>query len=138
MKNALKYGLMVGAITGVYIFIMHLLGVYHQTTGGPFNIHWLEYIYVLVPFTVLFLGIRNFRNNYNGGRLEFFEGIMEGFKIIIVGFVLYAAVGAIYMQYSGSTMLTLDYFQRIGAAGIIAVVVNVIVSLALMNKQHNL
>ncbi|MEJ6981140.1 DUF4199 domain-containing protein [Pedobacter sp. P351] len=138
MKNGLKYGLLIGALTGVWIMFMHLLGVYDQAKSGPFNIHWMEYLSVFIPFTGLYLGIKNYRNNINGGKLEFIEGLMEGFKILLIGFVLYMAVSALYMQYSGSTLLTMDYYQRIGGAGIVGILFNIVVSLLLMNKQHNL
>lgn len=138
MKNGLKYGLLIGGLTGVWIFLMHMLGVYDQAKSGPFNIHWMEYISVFIPFTGLYLGIKNYRNNINGGKLEFIEGLMEGFKILLIGFVLYMAISAIYMQYSGSTLLTMDYYQRIGAAGIVGILFNIVVSLLLMNRQHNL
>ena len=138
MKNGLKYGLLIGALTGVWIMFMHLLGVYDQAKSGPFNIHWMEYLSVFIPFTGLYLGIKNYRNNINGGKLEFIEGLMEGFKILLIGFVLYMAVSALYMQYAGSTLLTMDYYQRIGGAGIVGILFNIVVSLLLMNKQHNL
>lgn len=138
MKNGLKYGLLIGVLTGMWILIMHLVGVYDQVKSGPFNIHWMEYFSVFIPFTGLYLGIKNYRDNINGGKLEFIEGLMEGFKILLIGFVLYMAVSAIYMQYSGSALLTMDYYQRIGGAGIVGILFNVVVSLLLMNKQHNL
>jgi hypothetical protein len=138
MRNALKYGLLIGALSGLWIMLMHFFDVYHETKGGPLNIHWMEYLSVFIPFTGLYLGIKNYRNNINGGRLEVFEGLIEGFKILLVGFVLYSAVSSLYMQYSGSTFLTMDYLQRIGGAGLVGIIFNVVVSLLLMNKQHNL
>jgi len=138
MKNALKYGLLIGFLTGIWILLMHFMGIYGQHRGGILNIHWMEYLSVIIPFIGLYLGIKNYRNNVNGGKLEFVEGLMEGFKILLVGFVLYMAVSALYMQFSGSTMLTLDYYQRTGAAGIVGILFNIVVSLLLMNKQHNL
>ena len=138
MKNALKYGLLIGILSGIWILLMHLLGVFDQTKSGPFNIHWMESFSVIIPFTGLYLGIKNYRNNINGGKLEFFEGLMEGFKILLVGFILYMAVSALYMQYSGSALLTMDYYQIIGGAGLVGILFNVVVSLLLMNKQHNL
>jgi hypothetical protein len=138
MKNALKYGLLIGIVSGLWILSMHFLGVFHQAKSGPFNIHWMEYFSVIIPFMGLYLGIKNYRNNINGGKLEFFEGLMEGFKILLVGFILYMAISALYKQYSGSTLLTMDYYQRIGGAGLVGILFNVVVSLLLMNKQHNL
>lgn len=138
MRNALKYGLIIGLLTGIWIVLMHFMGVYHEAKGGPFNIHWMEYLSAIIPFTGLYLGIKNYRNNINGGKLEFVEGLIEGFKILLVGFVLYMAASSFYMQYSGSTILTMDYYQRIGGAGLVGILFNIVISLMLMNKQHNL
>jgi putative Mn2+ efflux pump MntP len=138
MKNALKYGLLIGGLSGLFIVLMHMMGVYHQAKSGPFNIHWMEYLSVLIPFVGLYLGIKNYRNNINGGRLEFFEGLMEGFKILLIGFVLYAAASTFYVQYANSQALTMDYYQRIGAIGLVGIVFTVVISLMLMNRQHNL
>jgi hypothetical protein len=138
MKNALKYGLLIGVLSGLWIVLMHSLGVYHQNKNGPFNINWLEYLSLLIPLVGLYLGIKNYRNNINGGKLEFFEGLVEGVKILLVGFVLYMALSSLYLQFSGSAALNVDYYQRVGAAGLIGILFNVVVSLLLMNKQHNL
>jgi hypothetical protein len=138
MKNALKYGLLIGALSGAWILLMHFLGIYHENKGGPLNINWMEYLSVIIPFTGLYLGIKNYRNNINGGRLEFMEGLMEGFKIILVGFVLYAAASTFYVEYANSTVLTMDYYQRIGGAGLVSIIFNIVISLLLMNRQHNL
>lgn len=138
MKNALKYGLLMGIVSGAWIILMHLLGVYNQDKNGPFNINWLEYLSLLIPFAALYLGIKNYRNNINGGKLELFEGLIEGFKILLIGFVLYMAVSSFYMQYSGSATLNIDFYQRVGATGLVGILFNVVISLLLMNKQHNL
>ena len=138
MKNALKYGLLIGALSGLWILLMHFLGVYHEDKGGPLNINWMEYLSVLIPFIGLYLGIKNYRNNINGGRLEFFEGLMEGFKILLVGFILYAAASTFYVQYADSALQTMDYYQRIGGAGLVGIIFTVVISLLLMNRQHNL
>lgn len=138
MKNALKYGLLIGALSAAWILLMHFVGAYHQTKEGPLNIHWMEYLSVIIPFTGLYLGIKNYRNNINGGRLEFFEGLIEGFKILLVGFVLYAAASTLYVQYADSQLLTMDYYQRIGGAGLVGILFNIVISLLLMNRQHNL
>lgn len=116
---------------------MHSLGVFDEAKDGPLHIHWMEYLSVIIPFAGLYLGLKNYRNNINGGRMEFFEGLMEGFKILLVGFVLYAAASTLYVQYSNS-LLTMDYYQRIGGAGLVGILFNIVVSLLLMNRQHNL
>lgn len=138
MKNAIKYGLLIGVLTGIWIVLMHLMGVYTEHRDSFLNIHWMELLSVFIPFLGLYLGIKSYRNNVNGGKLEFAEGLIQGFKILIVGFVLYMAVSSLYLQISGSKELTLDYYERTAAAGVVGILFNIVVSLLLMNKQHNL
>lgn len=138
MKNALKYGLLIGALTGVWIAIMHAMGVMGQDRNGPLDIHWLEYLSVIIPFTGLYLGVKNYRNNINGGKLSFVEGLMEGFKILLIGFVLYIALSSFYMQFSDTQSMKVDYYYRIAGAGLVGILFNLVVSLLLMNRQHNL
>ena len=133
MANAIKYGLIIGILSGIWILILHFAGVY-ETSQGNGNFNWLEYISVLIPFIGLFFGIKNFRDNINGGKMEFFEGIFEGFKIIIVGGVIAAFFAVVYVQYSPSVLNT-DYMGRVGGAGIVGILFNLAISISLMNKQ---
>jgi hypothetical protein len=137
MKNAIKYGLLIGVFSGIWILIMHFAGVYQKDYPRADNLAWLEYVSGIIPFTGLFLGIKNFRDHINGGRMEFFEGLFEGFKIIIVGGVIAAFFAVVYVQYSPSVLNT-DYMGRIGGAGLMGILFNLIISLVLMNKQKNL
>ena len=136
MNNAIKYGLIIGILSGIWILILHFAGVYSDAPEeGQYN--WIEYTSVLIPFVGLFFGIKNFRDNINGGKMEFFEGLFEGFKIMIVGGVIAAFFAVIYVQISPSVLNT-DYMGRIGGAGIVGILFNLIISILLMNKQKHL
>jgi hypothetical protein len=137
MKNAIKYGLLIGVISGVWILILHLAGVYEREYPTSEGTSWLEYVSVIIPVTGLYFGIRNFRNNYNGGKMEFFEGIFEGFKILIVGGIVAAFFATIYIEFVANS-LKMDYMGRIGAAAAVGILSTLGISLLLMNKQHNL
>ena len=116
--------------------ILHLAGVY-ETSKEIGSFSWLEYASVLIPFIGLFFGIKNFRDNINGGKMEFIEGLFEGFKIMIVGGVIAAFLAVVYVQYSPSVLNT-DYMGRIGGAGIVGILFNLAISISLMNKQKHL
>lgn len=136
MNNAIKYGLIIGILSGIWILILHFAGVYSDAPKeGQYN--WIEYTSILIPFIGLFFGIKNFRDNINGGKMEFFEGLFEGFKIMIVGGVIAAFFAVIYVQISPSVLNT-DYMGRIAGAGIIGILFNLTVSILLMNKQKHL
>lgn len=116
---------------------MHLAGVFENEYPKSDNFSWLEYVSVIIPFTGLYLGIKNYRDNINGGRMEFFEGIFEGFKIMIFSGVITAFFAVVYISYVNNT-LQMDYMGRIGAAGVIGILFTLVISLVLMNKQRNL
>ncbi len=137
MKNAAKYGIFIRVISGIWILIMHFAGVYEKQYPKADQFNWLEYASLIIPFTGLYLGIKNFRDHINGGKMEFFEGLFEGFKIIIVGGVISSFFAVIYIQYS-SIDLDADYMGRIGGAGLVGILFNIAISLMLMNKQRNL
>lgn len=137
MKNAIKYGIIIGVLTGIWILILHFTGVYDAAypSGGSFS--WLEYLSVIIPLVGLYFGIKNFRNNYNGGKMEFFEGIFEGFKIMVAGGIIAAFFATIYIYYVNPS-LKMDLLGRVGAAGLVGVLFTLAISLLLMNKQRNL
>lgn len=134
MNNAIKYGLIIGVLSGIWILIFHIAGVY-ENPDDAFS--WIEYTSVLIPFVGLFFGIKHFRDHINGGKMEFFEGLFEGFKIMIVGGIIAAFCAVVYVQYAPSVLNT-DYMGRIGGAGIIGILFNLVISITLMNKQKHL
>lgn len=136
MKNAIKYGLLIGILSGIWLLIMHFSGVYTQNDSAQ-RMSWMEYASVIIPFVGLYLGIKNFRDNLNGGKMEFFEGLFEGFLILLVGGLITSFFGVIYIQNVPSALET-DYMGRVGGAGVVGLLFDLIVSLLLMNKQRDL
>ena len=137
MKNAIKYGAVIGVLSGIWILILHLAGAYENAYPNSDGFSWLEYLSIIIPFVGLYFGIKSFRDNYNGGRMEFFEGIFEGFKIMVVGGIIAAFFATVYIQYVAQS-LKMDVMGRIGGAGVVGVLFTLAISLLLMNKQRNL
>jgi hypothetical protein len=137
MKNAIKYGVIIGALSGIWLFVMHLSGVYTVQYLQAQRIHWMEFASIIIPFLGLYLGIKNFRDNLNGGQMEFFEGLFQGFLILLVGGLITSFIGIIYIQNVVQLKET-DYMGRIGGAGIVGILLNLVVSLLLMNKHREL
>lgn len=137
MKNALKYGLIIGLLTGIWVLFLHVIGIYEKQYPQSDSWSWLEYVSVFIPFIGLYMGIKNFRNNYNGGKMEFFEGIFEGFRILVSGAIFAAFFVVVYIQFVNNELGT-DIMGRVAAAGFIGVLFTLIISLLLMNKQRNL
>ncbi len=138
MGNAAKYGTIIGVLSGIWILIMHFAGVYAKdATVETNNMEWMEWASMLIPAIGLYLGIKSYRDHISGGKMEFFEGLFEGFKIIIIGGVIAAFFAIVYVQMNISVMNT-DYMYRISAAVLIGILFNLAISLMLMNKQKHL
>jgi len=137
MGNAIKYGLAIGFISGFWIMLMHELGFYHLNPQALADITWTEYLSVGIPFGGLYFGLKNYRKQLRN-KMSLFQAMMQGFKILIVGSVLYMATLSIYLEYTDSRMQKLDYMQRLAAMGVVGILLVLVVSLLLMTRPRNL
>ena len=132
MKNALKYGLFMAILSAIWILTMHITGFTPENSKNS----WIEFTSLLIPFIGLYLGIRAFRS-LNGNSMSFFEGLVEGFKILVIGAVISGAISFLYIS-KFSELNTTDYMQRIFGALIIGVLANLACSLLLMTTPKHL
>jgi len=137
MRNSLKYGFIIGGMSGIWILIMHYAGFFAQNAVEGNNMSWMEYASIFIPATGLYLGIKNYRDHILTDKMEFYEGLFEGFKILIFGGITAALFAVVYMQFS-SNLNNMDFMYRIGAAILIGILFNLTISLILMNKQKYL
>lgn len=135
MENSIKYGGLIGILSGIWLSVMHFSGVFGNIESGKTS--WMEYASVLIPVTCLYMGIKNFRDHINGGKMEFFEGLFEGFVILIIGGLITTFFAVIYIQ-NVPTLLETDYMGRIAGASVVGILFDIVISLSLMNKQKNL
>jgi hypothetical protein len=84
-RNALKYGLIMTVLTGLWLMTMHFLGFY-DNREDIVNVYDLAFI-VVVPLVVWYFGLTEYRKS-RGGKLSLKEGILQGFKISLVYGVL--------------------------------------------------
>ena len=87
-KIILVYGLIAGAITGGMLMItmpLHENGILNMDNGM-----WLGYTTMVIALSLIFVGVKNYRDNYLGGSISFFKGLKMGLLITIVAAVLYA------------------------------------------------
>ena len=118
MKNAIIYGLFIGVLSGVWLFIMHRSGFQPQTNGA---VKPVEFVSILIPMIGLYLGIRSYRNNECEGRMGFLEALIQGFKILLVGGVIASAGSIIYIEEFTRGANLLDFSGRIFAALLVGV-----------------
>ncbi len=135
MRNALISGLIIGTMSAIWIMIMHLSGFNPENIDHG-NQGWIEYTSILIPFLGLYFGIKGFRKE-NGGKLNFFEGVFEGFKIMLIGGFLAAIFSFAYINIFAKE-LTINYMERIFGAIIIGLLFTLVNALLLMTTPKQL
>jgi hypothetical protein len=90
-KNIIVYGL----IAGVVVSILMLAGVNylsHCEGNVDYNTSMLiGYASMLIAFSLVFIGIRNYRDKYNGGIISFGKAFKIGILIVLVASTIYVA-----------------------------------------------
>ncbi len=90
-KNILIYGL----IAGVIVATLMLLGMnYLSHCEG--NVDYgtsmlIGYASMLLAFSLVFVGIRNYRDKYNGGVISFGKAFKTGSLIVLIASTIYVA-----------------------------------------------
>ena len=131
MKNAIIWGAVTGLLSGFWILIMHWSGI---TTGPTHDLKPIEYTSVIIPFIGLYFGLTNYRAKA-GGRMSFLEGLVEGFKIMIVGGIITIGFSIVYFNYVSAGSSLADFSGQIFGAFLVGVLFDFAIVLLLMNKS---
>lgn len=95
-KIVLIFGLVIGAIlSGNTVFMMSLMKTNPDFQGNEV----VGYAAMVVLFSLIFLGIRNYRNKLAGGIISFGKAFKTGFLITLVASTIYVVVGLLYMHF---------------------------------------
>ncbi|NCD69349.1 DUF4199 domain-containing protein [Mucilaginibacter agri] len=132
MKNAFQSGLIIGILSGLWLFIMRWAG---YTTFND-QVSPIEYISILIPIFGLYFGVRSYRDKELKGNMGFLEALVQSFKILIVGGVIAVFVGIVYINYIAAESNFRDFSGRIFGALLIGLLSSLAVSLLLMTKPE--
>jgi hypothetical protein len=93
-KIVLTYGLISGMIIAVLVWLNTDLCMkgYISLDRGML----VGYASMLIALSMVFFGIKSYRDNYGGGRITFWKGLQIGLLISLIGGVLYWAGAATY------------------------------------------
>jgi len=87
-KIVLIYGLIAGAIVGSMLLIT--MPLYESGTLHFENGQWLGYTTMVIALSLVFFGIKSFRDNHSGGSITFWNGLKVGLLITLVASLIYA------------------------------------------------
>jgi hypothetical protein len=131
MKNAIVSGLIIGILSGLWMFVMHALGYSPEVERmAP-----IEFVSVLIPLVVLYFGLKSYRNVDCQGNLGFLPALMQCFKILLIGGVVTTAAAIIYIDEFAQASIK-DFSGRIFGALLVGVLFSLTVSVLLTTK-HN-
>ncbi|TSD64712.1 DUF4199 domain-containing protein [Inquilinus sp. KBS0705] len=134
MKNSVIFGLLIGVLSIIWIFVMRTTG-YNLADSKTSPI---EYISVLIPLIGLYFGVKNFRDGELKGQMGFLEALIQSFKILLVGGAITVFAGIVYINYtlSGNDTSFQSFSGRIFGALLVGVIIAFGVSLLLTTKSN--
>lgn len=133
MKNALIFGIIIGILSGLWLFALHAFG-WNIEDNQASNI---EYFSILIPIIGLFFGIMNYRNEL-GGSMGFLEALLQSFKILLVGGVVAIFAAIVYINFIQSGNNLRDLSSRMFGALLVGILAAFAVSLLFANKPNKI
>jgi hypothetical protein len=93
-KNILIFGLVSGVILAAFVIS---IGILTKAFHGHIENEVVGYSAMIIAFSVIFVGTRNFRDKYNQGVVSFSKAFLVGLGISLIGSTLY--VGTWLIEY---------------------------------------
>lgn len=88
-KNIIIYGLIAGIIVSALMLFM-VNNMSHCEGNADYNTSMIVgYASMLIAFSLVFVGIRNYRDKYNGGVISFGKAFKTGFMIVLIASTVY-------------------------------------------------
>jgi Protein of unknown function (DUF4199) len=132
MKNAFITGIVIGVLSGLWLFVMHIMGYdLVKDQVSPF-----EYISIIIPVAGLYFGIRSYRNTDCGGKMGFLEALIQCFKILVLGGVIAVFACILYISYVSAGNNLRDFSGRMFGALLIGLLSSLAISLILTTKSN--
>ena len=88
-KVVLTFGLIAGAIIAVLVWVVAWLC--ERDLIAFDRMEFVGYASMLIALTMVFFGIKSYRDNYAGGKITFWKGVQVGLLISLIAGVLYFA-----------------------------------------------
>ncbi len=95
-KVTLTFGLLAGVIVSVFMVI--IMGLCENGTINFDNGDVIGYGSMVIALSMIFFGIKSYRDNYQNGAIKFGKGLQVGMLITLVAALIYAAAGEAYYQ----------------------------------------
>jgi Protein of unknown function (DUF4199) len=132
MKNALIFGVVIGLLSGAWLFFMRSQGI----SGLDEQAAPIEYVSIFIPIIGLYFGIRSYKATDCDGQMGFLEALIQSFKILLVGGIISIFGFILYITYITQGNILRDFSGRMFGALLVGVLAAFGVSLVLKNKSN--
>lgn len=107
MSTTVKWGLITGMVYVIFSLISNMLGLQQGGSGsGSMGIGMLvNLVLLLATFYTIYLGIKEFRDEDQNGRLTMGEAFKSGMKIAVIAGLIGAVFTFIYMKFIDPDMV---------------------------------
>ncbi len=102
-KIVFVYGIIAGAInTGLTMLLFLVWGddLLHL------NAEWIGYLIMIIALTMIFMGVKQYRDKHLGGVIKFGKAFLVGLYIALVASAIYVGAWEVYLQTSGDDFIT--------------------------------
>ncbi|NCO47722.1 MAG: DUF4199 domain-containing protein [Sphingomonadales bacterium] len=96
-KIAITYGILAGTITIVTL----ILGLTVSDGGSFLSSETFGYLTMLVALSMIFIGIKRYRDQELGGVIRFLPAFAMGLAIAVIAGIIYTVVWEFYLMVSG-------------------------------------
>lgn len=95
-KVTIIFGLLAGVIVSVFMVI--IMALCENGTINPDNSNFIGYGSMVIALSMIFFGIKSYRDNFLNGAIRFGKGFQVGMLITLVASLIYAVAGETYYQ----------------------------------------
>lgn len=95
-KIVIIYGLIAGAV--VLFLMLTLVSFVYRGSVDFDNAEYFGYGSMIVALSMVFFGIKSYRDNRNNGSITFWKGVQIGLLISLVASIMYAGGWEVYLQ----------------------------------------
>lgn len=95
-KVILTFGLLAGAIVSLFMFIS--MSFWKNGTLNFDNGEWVGYTTMVIALSMIFFGIKSYRDKHLNGTIKFGKGFQVGILITLIAALIYAAGWETYYQ----------------------------------------
>ena len=107
-KVALTFGLLAGAVVSAFLLIGIALW---ENTGKVIDNVLVGYAIMVIALSMIFFGVKSYRDNYQSGEIRFWKGFQIGLFITLVASFIYAFTWETYNRVSPkSASAFVDYY----------------------------